>query len=174
MIVHSRWLETPVSILCSRIVQRYVQRVTTSAELSRGPKPTEDCWATVLGTLLGNRESSSTERLSIHGGSRLQSRFCAAELFSVMCSVLPLRQSFCAARSQQRTVGPPFLERFSVIENRPVPNGCPFTVARDSSLDSVQPNRSALCAACYHFGRAFTRPEANRGLLGHRYWNASR
>ncbi len=69
-VVHSRWLETPVSILCSRIVRRYVQRVTTSAELLRGPEPTEDCWATVNGTLLGNRESSSTEQLSIHGGRR--------------------------------------------------------------------------------------------------------
>ncbi len=111
------------------------------------PGPTEDCWATVNGTLLGNRESSGTGQLSIHGGSRLLSRFCAAELFSVMCSVLPLRPSFCAARSQQRTVGPPLMERFSVAEKRPVPNSCPLTVARDSCLDSVQPNCSALCAA---------------------------
>ncbi len=145
-----------------------MQHVISSAELLRGPGPTEDCWATVNGTLLGNRESSGTGQLSIHGGSRLLSRFYAAELFSVMCSVLPLRPSFCAARGQQRTVGPPSMERFSVTENRPVPDSCPFTVARDSCLDSMQLNCSALCAACYHFGRAFARPGANRGLLGHR------
>ncbi len=55
-----------------------VHRITTSAELLRGPEPTEDCWATANGTLLGNREASSTEQLSIHGGSRLLSRFSAA------------------------------------------------------------------------------------------------
>ncbi len=85
-VVHSRWLETPVSIQCSRIFQRHVQRLTSSAKLSRGPEPTEDCWATVNGTLLGNQKSPSTEH-------------------------------------------------------------CPFTVARDSCLDSVQPNRSASRAA---------------------------
>ncbi len=87
-VVHSRWLETPVSIQCSQIVQRHVQRITSSAELSRGPEPTEDCWATVNGTLLGNQESSSTEQSSIHGGSRLLSRFSAAKSFSVTCSVV--------------------------------------------------------------------------------------
>ncbi len=112
-VVHSRWLETPVSILCSRIIQRHVQRITSSANLSRGPKPTEDCWATVNGTLLGN-------------------------------------------------------------QNRPVPNSRPFKVARDSCLDSVQPNRSASRASHHLFCKAFTRPGANRGLLGHRQWNASR
>ncbi len=107
-----------------------VQRITPSAELSCGPEPTEDCWATVNGTLLGNQESSSTERLSIHGGSRLPSRFSVAESFSVMHSVSPLRRSFHAARSQQRTVGPPSMERSSVTKNRPARNDCRFTVAR--------------------------------------------
>ncbi len=101
-------------------------------KLSRGPKPTEDCWATVNRTLLGNQRSSRTEQSSIHGGSRLPSRFSAAKSFSVTCSASPLRQSFHAAQSQQRTVGPPSMERFSVTKNRPVPNSRPFTVARDS------------------------------------------
>ncbi len=61
-----------------------MQRVSTSAELLRGPEATEDCWATVNGTLLGNRKLSRTEQLSIHGGSRLLSRFCAAKLFGVI------------------------------------------------------------------------------------------
>ncbi len=84
-VVHSRWLETPVSIQCSQIVQRHVQRITFGRAFTR-PEPTEDCWATVNGTLLGNQESSRTERLSIHGGSRLPSRFSAAKSFSVTCS----------------------------------------------------------------------------------------
>ncbi len=146
-VVHSRWLETPVSILCSRIIQRHVQRITSSANLSRGPEPTEDCWATVNGTLQGNQKSPSTGQSSIQGGSRLLSRFSAAKSFSVTCIASPLLQSFHAARSQQRTVGPPSMERFSVTKNRPVPNSRPFTVARDSCLDSVQPNRSASRAA---------------------------
>ncbi len=221
------WLETPVSIQCSQIIQRHVQRITPSAnfhaarsqqrtvgppsierfsvtenrpvpndcpftvardscldsvqpnrsasraahhpsaELPRGPKPTEDCWATVNGTLLGNQESSSTERLSIHGGSRLPSRFSAAKLFSVMCSASPLRQTFHAARSQQRTVGPPSMERFSVtriVQNRTVVHSRWLeTPSRFSAAEIVQRH-----AAHHLFGRAFTRPEANRGLLGHR------
>ncbi len=70
-----------------------------------------------------------------------------------------LRQSFHAAHSQQRTVGPPLVERFSVTKNLPVPNNCLFTVARDSCLDSVQPNRSALYAACIPSAKLSRSPE---------------
>ncbi len=135
-----------VSIQCSRIIQRHVQRITSSANLSRGPEPTEDCWATVNGTLQGNQNRQY--RTVVH------SRWLETPV-SIQCSQIVQRHVHRITSSAKLSRGPEPTEdcwatvngTLSVTKNRPVPNSRPFTVARDSCLDSVQPNRSASRAA---------------------------
>ncbi len=62
-----------VLIPCSEFAQQKKSPLTHSCgRTPRCAEPTEDCWATVNGSLLGNRELLSTEKRSIHGSSRLR------------------------------------------------------------------------------------------------------